>query len=181
MEYICIYTCQPKPEQTCTAWREGGQRSGGLELFRNLITCPKGNKGNEMQDHAHESLSLTAPEKRGKIHRGFPCGITPGPVPVGLLEDLGVEQSCFIWVGSMRHRPHQVPFEGITLHYRLSSSTRCFHPQQRCWTWLVLAAGLVQPTLAMLQCQEKPRAFLQQEGTHRVSQCPGGEVTLSQG
>ena len=69
-----------------------------------------------MRDHTHESLSLTALDKRGKIPKDFHHRITPDTVSSGLCKDLGVEQSFSIWVESMCHRPRQVPFEGITLH-----------------------------------------------------------------
>lgn len=55
-------------------------------------------------------------EKWGKIRRDFHCGITPGRVSSDLRKDPGVEQSFFIWVESLGHRPRQVTFEGITLH-----------------------------------------------------------------
>lgn len=80
------------------------------------MTHPKGSKGNETHDHTHKLLSLTTLEKWGKIHKDFHCGITPGTVSSGLYKDPGVEQSCFIWVESMAHRPRQIPFEAITFH-----------------------------------------------------------------
>lgn len=72
-----------------------------------------------MYDRTHESLSLTALEKQDKIHKDFHCRITPGTVSSGLHKDLGVEQRFFIWVESMGHRPHQIPFEGINLSLTL--------------------------------------------------------------
>lgn len=54
-----------------------------------------------MQDHTHESLSLTALEKHGNSHGDFHCSIPPGTLSLGLYKDLGVGQSFSVWVESM--------------------------------------------------------------------------------
>lgn len=112
MEDECISTRRPRPWESCTAWRGGGEGPTELELLTRFITHPEGKKGNAVHAHTHELLSLAALEKRGKIHADFPCRITAGTISSAL----GLEQNFFTRVEPMGHRPYQVPFEGIALH-----------------------------------------------------------------